>query len=272
VKRHVFLLLFIGGCASVPEPAETPPPTTAPSQSRGGGYYKDDGPHDNPPANLDQVADAVPKVEPLHRFANRPYTVFGTGYVPLSAVQPFRQRGIASWYGRRFHGQRTSSGEIYDMYGMTGAHPTLPIPSYVRVTRVSSGKSVIVRINDRGPFHTNRVIDLSYAAAYKLGFVQAGSAEVELESIVPGTPSPAQGQEDKGIYLQVGAFSSRENAEGLRSRVAAEIAELKEAVQVLSIGNLWRLHVGPYRSQDDARPIADKIETLLRLKPLLVVR
>jgi rare lipoprotein A len=266
-------LLFLGGCATVPEPVETPPTPAPPPQTKGGGYYKDDGPHDKPPANLDQIADAVPRAEPLHRFANRPYTVFGTGYVPLSTVQPFRQRGIASWYGRRFHGQKTSSGEVYDMYGMTAAHPTLPIPSYARVTRVSNGKSVVVRVNDRGPFHANRIIDLSYAAAHRLGYVQAGSAEVEVESIVPGTAQEASLSAPKAsVYVQVGAFSARENAEGLRSRIAAELAELKEAVQVLSIGNLWRLHVGPYRSQDDARPIADKIETLLRLKPLLVVR
>ena len=262
----VFRLLpvvALAACASAPE-VKAPAPVPQPQAK--GGYYKDDGPHENPPANLDQIADAVPRPEPLHRFANRPYTVFGTGYVPMAAVQPFRQRGIASWYGRRFHGQKTSSGEVYDMYGMTAAHPTLPIPSYVRVTRISNGKSVVVRVNDRGPFHANRIIDLSYAAAHKLGFIQAGSAEVEVETIVPDGP------QDASIYLQLGAFQSRENAESLRSRLAAEIAELKDALQVLTTGGLWRLHVGPYRSQDDARPIADRIESLLRLKPLLVVR
>ena len=258
------LVLAIAGCASVPE--TTPEPSPAPQSRSAGGYYKDDGPHEKPPANLDQVADAVPKAEPLHRFANRPYTVFGTGYVPMAAVQPFRQRGLASWYGKRFHGQKTSSGEVYDMYGMTAAHPTLPIPSYARVSRVANGRSVVVRINDRGPFHSNRIIDLSYAAAYRLGFIQAGSAEVEVESIVPDAIQQAS------VYVQVGAFSSRDNAESLRSRVARELAELKEAIQVLSIGNLWRLHVGPYRSQDDARPVAERIESRLSLKPLLVVR
>ena len=123
-----------------------------------------------------------------------------------------------------------------------------------------------MRINDRGPFHSNRIIDLSYAAAHRLGFIQAGSAEVEVESIVPDAIQQAS------VYVQVGAFSSRDNAESLRSRVARELAELKEAIQVLSIGNLWRLHVGPYRSQDDARPVAERIESQLSLKPLLVVR
>src|SRR5204863_2980200 len=144
------------------------------------------GPGEGPPANLDQVADAQPKAEPLHRYANRPYQVFGREYVPLAFVQPYRQRGTASWYGKKFHGQRTASGEPYDMYAMTAAHPTLPIPSYARVTRVATGRSAIVRINDRGPFHQGRMIDLSYAAALKLGFAHLGSAAVELESIEPG--------------------------------------------------------------------------------------
>jgi rare lipoprotein A len=167
----VIALLVLGACGSSPRP---------------GGYYKDDGPHERPPANLDRVADAVPRSEPLHKFANRPYEALGKRYVPMTSLQPFRQRGLASWYGKRYHGQKTSSGEVYDMYAMTAAHPTLPIPSYVRVTNVANGRSVVVRVNDRGPFHAGRVIDLSYVAAYKLGYIQAGSAQVELEAIVPG--------------------------------------------------------------------------------------
>jgi rare lipoprotein A len=166
----VGLALALGACGSAP---------------KRGGYYKDDGPHERPPAGLDAVADATPRAEPLHRYANRPYSVFGKDYLPLSAVQPFRQRGMASWYGKRFHGQKTSSGEPYDMYSMTAAHPTLPIPSYARVTNLANGRSVVVRINDRGPFHAGRVIDLSYVAAYKLGYIAAGSAQVEVEAIVP---------------------------------------------------------------------------------------
>jgi rare lipoprotein A len=151
-----------------------------------GGYYKDDGPDANPPANLGSIPDATPRFEPLNRFANRPYEVFGKKYVPLASVQPYHQRGIASWYGKRFHGQRTSSGERYDMYAMTAAHPILPIPSYARVTNLRNGRQVVVRINDRGPFHSDRVIDLSYAAAYRLGLIGAGSGEVEVDAIVPG--------------------------------------------------------------------------------------
>jgi rare lipoprotein A len=156
------------------------------SSPKKGGYYKDDGPGANPPGNLASIADATPRVEPLNKFANRPYEVFGKKYVPLASVQPFKQRGVASWYGKRFHGQKTSSGETYDMYAMTAAHPTLPIPSYARVTSVKTGRQVVVRINDRGPFHGGRIIDLSYAAAYRLGLIGEGSGEVEIQSIVPG--------------------------------------------------------------------------------------
>jgi rare lipoprotein A len=151
-----------------------------------GGYYKDDGPGANPPSNLSSVPDASPKSEPLHRFANRPYEVFGKKYVPLTKLQPYQQRGVASWYGKRFHGQKTASGEPYDMYAMTAAHPILPIPSYARVTNLRNGKQVIVRINDRGPFHSGRIIDLSYAAANRLGLIGSGSGEVEIDAIVPG--------------------------------------------------------------------------------------
>ena len=121
----------------------------------------------------------------MHRFANRPYTVLGRSFVPATTIEPYRARGLASWYGRKFHGQPTSTGEPYDMYGMTAAHPTLPIPSYVRVTNLSNGRTVVVRVNDRGPFHKGRLIDLSYTAAYKLGYVKRGSTQVEVESILP---------------------------------------------------------------------------------------
>ena len=155
------------------------------SSPKKGGYYKDDGPGANPPSNIAAIPDATPRSEPLHKFANRPYEVFGRKYVPLASVQPFQQRGVASWYGKRFHGQKTSSGETYDMYAMTAAHPILPIPSYARVTSLRTGKQVVVRINDRGPFHANRAIDLSYAAASRLGLIGTGSGEVEIEAIVP---------------------------------------------------------------------------------------
>lgn len=259
-------VLFVAACSSAPErpePIESPLPPPRP-----GGYYMDDGPGDSPPPNLSEVPDAEPKHEPLHRWANRPYTVFGRSYTPLSAVQPYKEQGIASWYGKKFHGQRTSSGEVYDMYKMTAAHKTLPIPSYARVTNLANGRSVIVRINDRGPFHSNRLIDLSYAAAHRLGFIAAGSARVEVESVLPETFAKKTG----GLFVQVGAFASRENAEALREKVAAALTELAGKLEVLSLGNLWRLHVGPYETPELARAAAQAIESRMSLKGFLVER
>ncbi|NBX34698.1 septal ring lytic transglycosylase RlpA family protein [bacterium] len=151
------------------------------------------------PGTVELNQDAQPRSEPLHRFANNPYQVFGKDYVPQRVVGTYRERGIASWYGRRYHGQKTSNGEIYDMYAMTAAHPTLPIPSYARVTSVSNGRSVIVRINDRGPFHSDRVIDLSYVAAFKLGYVQGGSTLVDVESLMPNAAPPVASAPPKPV-------------------------------------------------------------------------
>ncbi|WP_328804838.1 septal ring lytic transglycosylase RlpA family protein [Noviherbaspirillum galbum] len=150
-----------------------------------GGYYQDDGPGDNPPEGLMDLPDAEPRVEPYRPQNSRPYTVLGTTYVPQVDDKPFRQRGIGSWYGKKFHGQKTASGEPYDMYKMTAAHPTLPIPSYARVTNLSNGKQVIVKINDRGPFHSSRIIDLSFTAAFKLGYLGSGSGMLEVERLLP---------------------------------------------------------------------------------------
>lgn len=155
------------------------------SYAVGGGDYRKDGPHANPPANLDAIPDATPRVERLASGPNRPYVIAGRRYVPDTSGRPYRVKGYASWYGRQFHGRPTSSGEPYDMYAMTAAHPTLPIPSYARVTRVDNGRSVIVRINDRGPFIDSRVIDLSYVAAYKLDTLSKGTGEVIVEWISP---------------------------------------------------------------------------------------
>lgn len=150
-----------------------------------GGYYKDDGPGEDIPPGLELTLDAEPKVEPYSVAASRPYVVFGKKYTPMKNDNPFSQRGIGSWYGKKFHGQRTSNGEKYDMYKMTAAHPTLPIPSYARITNLSNGRQVIVRINDRGPFHSSRIVDLSYTAALKLDYIHKGSSELLLERLLP---------------------------------------------------------------------------------------
>ena len=270
---YLVLILLVAACSSAP--------TSGPGSEAGGagGYYKDDGPGNQVPPDLASIPDAQPRAEPLSRFANRPYDALGNHYVPLVAVQSFHERGIASWYGRRYHGRKTTSGEPYDMYAMTAAHPTLPIPSYVRVTHARNGKSVVVRVNDRGPFHPGRVIDLSYAAANRLGIVADGSGEVEVDAIVPGQADepqraaldavvPNADAAQPGIFLQVGAFASRDNAESLRARLAS----LEEPGQVLLLGELWRLQLGPYRSQDEARSAAERLERKFDLKPLVVVR
>jgi rare lipoprotein A len=180
VTRHLaiaaLLALALGGCGTAPTKA---PP-------RPGGYYLDDGPGTNPPANIDSIPDAVPRVEPINRGTARPYVVMGKSYTPMAALGPYSARGIATWYGRRYHGKPTASGEPYDMYAMTAAHTTLPIPSYARVTNLKTGRSVVVRINDRGPFVEGRLIDLSYSAAHRIGVLAGGNALVEVEAIIPG--------------------------------------------------------------------------------------
>src|SRR5215475_14103583 len=185
---HTLLLasFLLTACSTTPKPSPPGVPAgSAPAPTPKPGYYKDDGPGGSPPGNLDSVPDAQPRPEALHRFANRPYTVFGREYVPATSLRPYKERGVASWYGRKFHGEKTSIGETYDMYAMTAAHPTLPLPSYARVTNVATGKSVVVRVNDRGPFLHERVIDLSYAAAYRIGIAQKGSGLVDVEAIIP---------------------------------------------------------------------------------------
>ncbi|WP_395007385.1 septal ring lytic transglycosylase RlpA family protein [Undibacterium sp.] len=170
----------------VAKPSTSTAPALPKANSGRGGYYLDDGPGDDIPEGLESTVDPIPVVEPYSRTGNKPYKVFGKNYTPINdSTTPFKQKGFASWYGKKFHGKRTSSGEPYDMYKVTAAHPTLPIPSYARVTNLSNGKQIIVRINDRGPFHSNRIMDLSYTAALKLGYLSKGSSEVELERLLP---------------------------------------------------------------------------------------
>ncbi|OHC62946.1 MAG: hypothetical protein A2045_15665 [Rhodocyclales bacterium GWA2_65_20] len=315
MKKYLAPLLatLLAACGTQPLRVERPEPATVPAApqaaaqkapayvlKKGGGYYQDDGPGDNAPADLDAIPDAVPRAEPPHRFANNPYSVLGRDYVPLRPGAPYQARGIASWYGRKFHGQKTSSGEPYDMYGMTAAHPTLPIPSYVRVTNPANGKSVVVRINDRGPFHAGRLIDLSYTAAWKLGYVGNGSTLVEVASILPGQETPpAQARpatrndpiarlaaepeaaaakplpevkDGRGHYLQLGAFGNRDNAEALKSRLARELGALGEKLLVQAAGNLFRLQLGPWADAQEARRMAERIRETLELKPVVVQR
>ncbi len=307
------LALLLAACGSqVPRPvvdraegpgvAVSPAPTPVPAVKKSappvkfGGGYKDDGPGDNPP-DVDAIPDAVPRAEPLHRFANNPYSALGRDYVPRREHKPYTGRGIGSWYGKRYHGQKTSSGEIYDMYGMTAAHPVLPIPSYARVTNPANGRSVVVRINDRGPFHAGREIDLSWTAAAKLGYVGQGSALVEVESVLPGQalaaaparpppdddpiarlaaaePEPPlpQVQDARGHFLQLGAFGNRDNAESLRARLARELGELAGKLVVHSTGSMFRVQLGPWPDAAAAQLASARLRDTLGMNPVVVQR
>lgn len=232
------------------------------TQRRGGGYYKDDGPGDDIPDNLDAIPDAQPVFEPLHRFANRPYVVLGKSYVPATQLKSYRMRGIASWYGKKFHGQKTSIGEAYDMFSMTAAHPTLALPSYVRVTNVGNGRSVVVRVNDRGPFHANRIIDLSYAAAYRLGYINNGSTLVDVEAILPGEAGAPVYAQGPGLATptpsETVTAGGPDEIEQLAMSVAAGDASLSAPVpaqlpagQAVSGGGLF-LQLGAFSNVDNA--------------------
>ena len=279
-------IALLAACSSAPKKEPTPTPTSGPSTPSGSTkYYKDDGPGDNPPANLDSIPDATPRLEPLSRFANRPYTVLGKDYVPATALRPYKERGIASWYGRKFNGQKTSNGETYDMYGMTAAHPTLPLPSYARVTNVATGKSVVVRVNDRGPFLHDRIIDLSYAAANRIGTAAKGSGEVIVEAIIPGeggsvvatTPLPPvlagtparpadapqvatiSAETAGGFAVQLGAFQNFGNAQNFLAHVQTQLASAQVEAKVREVNGLYRVYVGPYPDRDEARRVAERL-------------
>lgn len=266
------LALALGGCASTPPAKQASTVKQTPTSPKGGGYYLDDGPEAHPPANLDAVPDAVPRKEALNPQANRTYVALGTTYTPQTTRQPYVKEGLASWYGRRFQGKKTSSGEPYDMYAMTAAHPTLPIPSYARVTSLDTGKSVVVRINDRGPFHSKRIIDLSYTAAYKLGYLGKGSTRVRVESIDPDTDGNQGQAPQDGIYLQVGAFSRADNAQQLRDRLERLLDIDASQTRVVRDGRLHRVQLGPYASDDAAQSDRARVRERLDLKAVLVRR
>ena len=330
--------------SKAPAPTSPSPSPSAPRTSRGGGYYLDDGPGDAPPADLENIPEPVPQLEPLHRGAMRPYVVMGQSYTPMTELAPYKTRGVASWYGRRYHGKQTSTGEIYDMYAMSAAHPVLPLPSYVRVTNVANGRSVVVRVNDRGPFIDNRVIDLSYTAAHRLGVLAGGSALVDVETIIPDAssgslfavaprpssptvrpsgaiararPQPADSQaggdsdpilaiamaaaareseaaakafaetppgstataplraapsEAEGIYLQLGAFGSRDNAESYLARAKSQLDWLAQTLHLFPRDGIYRVHAGPYPTAIEARQAAERIALAVGSKPVIVTR
>lgn len=254
--------LMMTGCAS-----KAPPPAPAPAEPpelTGGGRYAisaDAYPLD--PPDVSQVPNAEPRVEPLSRAGNRPsYEVWGKVYQVLPSARGYVQEGTASWYGEKFHGYATSNGEIYDMYKMSAAHRSLPLPTFARVTSLDSGNSVIVRINDRGPFHSEREIDLSYAAAYQLGFTEAGTGRVRVEAIDPqeltlaSSASAVQTPEsqildtrtDSSGYLQVAALSDRGSATQLKRQLESR---LDQNVRIADDGGVYRVQVGPVGHQQE---------------------
>jgi rare lipoprotein A len=266
-----FLLVVVtalaAGCASAPR----------------GGYYQDDGPHRRPEVDVSKVPDAVPRNEPHNERNNRPYNVFGVSYRPLKTSKGYRERGVASWYGKKFHGQRTANGETYDMYAMTAAHKTLPLPSYLRVRNLNNGKSVIVRVNDRGPFRENRIVDLSYAAAAKLGIIGTGTGIVEVEALSGDEPvaqvtarapepEPLPQASVPRLYLQVGAFTSRDNAENLKLRLTgAELKSVHIQNTDLDATPLYRVRIGPLDSVDESDRLAERIVAQGLPNPIVVV-
>jgi len=262
--------LALAGCGSTPPTPTKPASSTATAKS--GGYYLDDGPEATPPPNLDAVPDAVPREEPLHRFANRTYVALGNTYTPQTERRAHSQEGLASWYGRRFHGKKTASGEPYDMYAMTAAHPTLPIPSYARVTALDNGKSVVVRINDRGPFHSSRIIDLSYTAAHKLGYLSRGSTRVRVESLDPATTDTQGVTIGVGIYLQLGAFSNAGNAQKLLDRLTRELQVDPARTRLVLNDSLHRVQLGPYPNDDAAHADRERVRERLDLNSVMVRR
>ncbi|KFN43318.1 septal ring lytic transglycosylase RlpA family protein [Arenimonas oryziterrae] len=247
-----------------------------------GGLYAPGVPDAGPSAPIDVsgLAEPVPRDEPRSRYGNRsPYSVLGKSYRVLDSAQGYVERGTASWYGTKFNGRATSSGEIYDICSFTAAHKTLPLPSYVRVSNLDNGRSVIVRVNDRGPFHPGRIIDLSYAAAVRLGVDRTGTARVEVRAIsggelaegpaapvvapmpLPSTTPPAP-VGDGRRFLQVGSFADKDNARRVADRLgAADIDDIDLDHAEVNGQDVWRVRVGPV----DADQIAALVERIRAL-------
>ncbi len=236
-----------------------------------------------PPEPLDasHIPNAVPRPEPLSRYGNPPsYVVNGKRYYTMPSGKGYRERGIASWYGTKFQGKRTSSGEPYDLYGMTAAHRALPLPTYAEVTNLKNGRSVIVKINDRGPFHQDRIIDLSYAAAVKLGIIGYGTGLVEVRAIDTSEPGPAHGagagtgagqkqktarpasQEKPRVYLQAGAFRERRYAEQLRAEIEARKLGEVRIIEPAGRSALYKVQVGPLQNTGEASRVNHELKTL----------
>lgn len=295
----VMLVLALAACSTPPPPPPkrvnpitrlppqtlpVPPPERMPAFGSDEFNRIKDAYPENPP-DVSAVPDAEPVPEPPSKYGNRsPYTVLGETYVLLPSAKGYRETGKASWYGKKFHGLRTSSGERYDMYKMSAAHRTLPLPSYVRVTNLANNKSVIVKVNDRGPFHSDRILDLSYAAAARLDMLKTGTAHVRLEAIDPAEYQARQGGQRKPappaeppppgparFYVQVGAFSEAANAAALQNR----LMDLVYApVGIANSGSpaVNRVQVGPFFTREDAEKVSQIIRDNDLGLPIVVTR
>ncbi len=240
------LTFLLHGCGGDTTTRDGPPPRTV-SQ-----------------AEIENIPDPTPQFERPNPANQKPYTVFGKTYYPLASNEGFSQTGEASWYGKKFHGRRTANGEIYNMYAMTAAHPRLPLPSYVQVRNLENGRSIIVRVNDRGPFANNRIIDLSYTAARKLDFANQGTARVEIKAITSATAEktakPTE-KDDKQIYLQIAAFYNLTNAQNLYDDLQGNLSHaLQIQTKPTDYGTLYQIQVGPLTSMQEAMQLAQKLQ------------
>lgn len=257
------LVLTIAACTSQPEPAPEQE-TTETQQSAPSRYQRaNDGAPPAPIAPAD-VADAVPRPDPILSVGNAsPYTIAGETYQIMDDHRGYKVRGTASWYGAKFHGHETSNGEIYDLYQASAAHKTLPIPCYVRVTNLGNGKSIVVRVNDRGPFHSDRIIDLSYGAAVKLGYMESGTAQVEVQVIdIVGVDDRRGAVAGDYRYLQLGAYSSESSALRLQDSLQALLSPPVFVSQVQSGENLlYRVRIGPMSGAQEIENVQGQLRT-----------
>jgi rare lipoprotein A len=219
-----------------------------------------------PPGDIDAIPEPIPKVEPRSARGNpRFYTVLGRRYFVLDTAQGYLERGVASWYGPGFHASTTSNGERYDMYAMTAAHKTLPLPAYVQVTNLRNGRSVVVRVNDRGPFKDGRIIDLSYTAASRLNMLKEGTTFVEVRALTPEQKSqpPAPAQTPDALYVQAGAFGAKENASRLLERLREQGID-KTFVREDNVNGrtLYRVRVGPIPSVNEFDRVLARLRAL----------
>ncbi len=283
-----FGVLMLAGCRSADRPPDAGGVGAVPPSGK---VWTTDGPPDVIPPGLENQPDPIPRFEPPSARGNpRTYQVFGKTYRTMTSSAGYFATGRASWYGRKFHGRSTSSGEPYDMLQLTAAHRSLPLPTWLRVTNLENGRTTLVRVNDRGPFHSDRIIDLSFGAAYKLGFAHRGTARVRLEALTPGgggsrpvaaeavalptpaaaVPTPPAALPPQRYVLQAGAFSTLDAADRLKARLE-QLTDVRAYVVRVADENLYRVRLGPVTSEAEAIRLRALI-TESDLDPPMIIR